>query len=283
MKLMTRLSKSLQSIIKSISMRLVLIWLSKSWLSNMISARVWITCSNDLHSLRRSINAAMIDFDVPCVFQLHSQMMETVDALPHMSEVSNTGALIILSLCVQQWTGDLTRMLAMAEQIDMRFDELVSDCSLASAAWVHVEMMDRGGNPGSCVEVAATCHLEDSCNSWASPRMSALAPRALEVESWIVFGQARQLSAASAAPAAAPGLSRAVTKKHAKKGKQSGLGFSKVVWLAMPRLSQIDALQQHFGRKLSADQDWDEHLLKHAYELSHSELVISFCDEFSGD
>ena len=144
-------------------------------------------------------------------------------------------------------------------------------------------MIDLGGNPGSCVEVAATCHLEDSCNSWAPPRISALMPSALVVESRIVHGLARQLSAAITAPAAASGLSRAVTKKHAKKGKQSGLGFSKMVWLAMSRLTQIDALQQHFGRKFSADQDWDEHLLKHAYELSHSELVISFCDEFSGD
>ena len=68
--------------------------------------------------------------------------------------------------------------------------------------------------------------------------------------------------------------------------KKSGLGYSEKDWQAMSRQSQVDALQQHFGRKFSAGQDIDmeiDHHLKHAWEFTYSELYLYFCDELSGD
>ena len=113
-------------------------------------------------------------------------------------------------------------------------------------------------------------------------RASAVTKPYLETE--VAKLCAAALSAATAAPAAASGLSKAVTKKHAKNDKLLGLGFSKVAWQAMSRQTQIDSLQHYFGRKFSAGQDLEiGHHLKHAYEFSHSELVMYFGDELHGD
>ena len=72
--------------------------------------------------------------------------------------------------------------------------------------------------------------------------------------------------------------------RHAMPRKQLGLGFSQEVWQAMSRQTQIDALQQHFGRKFLAGHDWEIGLhCNGAWEFSHSELVVFFGDALFND
>jgi hypothetical protein len=220
---------------------------------NSFVAQPSLSCDDEencfvvLPSLFRSFNAAKLEFDLPRACQLYSQIKNIVEALPYMSAACFFWTGKMVSCDLQQWVEAVMRLLAMAEHIDMRFDELVSDCSLASAAWVHLEIMDRGGDPGSCVEVAATCHLEygwktdrgcdlgscvevaatchlkDRRYKDASQRISSLTPSALDVESWLLaatvdlhLGATRRLRACQRIGVLSPGCEYKINQSLAE-------------------------------------------------------------------
>jgi len=154
------------------------------------------------------------------------------------------------------WMSDVKSLEVLAARVDDSFDELMNEIAVASCA-------------------SPPCDLDVPDLLVASP--ASVQPHISQATSASPRGLDMQVRRGN------PNLARrALPRKQI--GKQFGLGFSREIWQAMSRHTQIEALQQHFGRKFLAGQDLeiDQHL-KHAFEFSHSELVMYFGDELIGD